>query len=170
MEMTKEHLGVQRAQRGDRAAFNQLVTQCEAVAFGLAYHLLGDSQLAEAAMQQSVLLAFQQLDQMQGEPFQCFLLSRLIQICQRLQPKSPEEVDNSPQHKQQGLRLLPFEQQVAVLLSDTYGFAQPDIARVMDISPERIAQAVVRGRATLRQRWFGPNPFLPHRQELRRTG
>lgn len=66
---------IERAARGDHAAFGALVEQYQEVAFRAAYLIVRDSQAAEDVAQDAFIRAFRHLDSFrQGEPFRPWLL------------------------------------------------------------------------------------------------
>lgn len=62
------------ASNGDLEAFNQLVLNYQNLAFGHAFAVLGDSDLAEDATQDSFIKAFQALGSFRGGSFRGWLL------------------------------------------------------------------------------------------------
>lgn len=150
----RETVLVQRACRGDRAAFNQLVAVHQGIAYSLAAHLLDDRERAEDAVQQSVLRTFQQMNDFQGEGFRCWLLRTVAHICQDWSQDAPRRVRISGERIQQGLSLLPFEQRLALLLSDVYGLSRQESGIVMAASEETVTQMLYSGRVMLRNLLF----------------
>jgi RNA polymerase sigma-70 factor, ECF subfamily len=69
-----EEMLVAMATKGDLNAFNQLVLTYQDMAFNYARALLGDQGLAEDAVQDSFLKAFQHMKQFRGDSFRGWLL------------------------------------------------------------------------------------------------
>jgi RNA polymerase sigma-70 factor (ECF subfamily) len=65
---------VRMVSNGDLDAFNQLVLAYQNMAFNLAYTLLGDSDSAEDATQESFIKAFQNIGRFRGGSFRAWLL------------------------------------------------------------------------------------------------
>jgi RNA polymerase sigma-70 factor (ECF subfamily) len=69
-----EEIWIEQASRGDLDAFNQLVLQHQDLAYRHAYAMLNDQWLAEEAVQDSFLKAFQKLDGFRGGSFRAWLM------------------------------------------------------------------------------------------------
>lgn len=91
---------VRFASNGDLDAFNQLVLRYQNVAYNLASTLLGDSDIAEDATQESFIKAFQALHTFRGGSFRAWLLRIVTNTCYDLirrsnrhpaQPLLPED-------------------------------------------------------------------------------
>src|SRR5262245_15205424 len=65
---------VRMASKGDLEAFNQLVLDYQNLAYNHAYALLGDSDSAEDATQESFIKAFQAMNRYRGGSFRGWLL------------------------------------------------------------------------------------------------
>jgi RNA polymerase sigma factor (sigma-70 family) len=72
---------VAAAQKGDLAAFNQLVTLYETRVYNLAFRMLGEVAAAEDAAQDSFLQAYRALAQYRGGSFRSWLLRIATNIC-----------------------------------------------------------------------------------------
>ena len=66
---------LERASKGDLDAFNQLVIQYQNLAYSHAYALLGDTNSAEDATQDSFIRAFQAMSTFRGGSFRSWLLT-----------------------------------------------------------------------------------------------
>ncbi|HET6823791.1 MAG TPA: sigma-70 family RNA polymerase sigma factor [Anaerolineales bacterium] len=73
MSVDEEQL-TKRAMEGDLEAFNQLVLRYQDIAYNHAYTLLGDSDQAEDAVQESFVKAFQAMNGFRGVSFRGWLL------------------------------------------------------------------------------------------------
>lgn len=65
---------IDRAVKGDLEAFNQLVLRTQNLAYHHAYVMLNDSWLAEEAVQDSFIKAFQKIDGFHGGSFRAWLM------------------------------------------------------------------------------------------------
>ncbi|MFI5334031.1 MAG: RNA polymerase sigma factor [Chlamydiales bacterium] len=57
-EAAQERIAIARSQRGDRSAFNSLVTRYQSAAYGLALRMLGDPEAAADVTQDAFFAAF----------------------------------------------------------------------------------------------------------------
>lgn len=73
-EQTAEETLVGRASEGDLDAFNQLVLKYQDMAYNHAYSLLSDRALAEDAVQESFIKAFQSVAGFRGGSFRAWML------------------------------------------------------------------------------------------------
>lgn len=79
MEFKNQLLGmdellIEQASKGDLDAFNQLVLHNQDLAFRHAYAMLNDPWLAEEAVQDSFMKAFQKIDGFRGGSFRAWLM------------------------------------------------------------------------------------------------
>jgi RNA polymerase sigma factor (sigma-70 family) len=81
MQEEPEDLVVAAAQRGDLAAFNQLVTNHEQRVYNLAYRMLNDAEAAADATQDAFFQAYRALSQYRGGSFKSWLLRIASNIC-----------------------------------------------------------------------------------------
>src|SRR5438105_286725 len=73
--MDSETTLVQRAQAGDRSAFEELVRRCSRLVFARLYLDTGDTHLSEDLLQDTLLIAFRTIGQLtQPERFRAWLL------------------------------------------------------------------------------------------------
>lgn len=78
----EDRLLMERAQRGDRDAFAQLVERYQTPVYNLAYRMLGDANDAEDAAQETFLRAYAQLQRFHGDQkFASWLLSIAAHYC-----------------------------------------------------------------------------------------
>jgi len=66
---------VERAQRGDLQAFNQLVLRFQDAVYGLTLRMLGSSQPAEDATQEAFIRAWRRIDTYRGGSFRSWLFT-----------------------------------------------------------------------------------------------
>lgn len=72
---------IRAAQRGDISSFNALVLAYQALAYNVAYRLLGDADLAADATQEAFLSAFRHLQALRGPSFRPWLLRIVTRTC-----------------------------------------------------------------------------------------
>jgi RNA polymerase sigma-70 factor, ECF subfamily len=81
MQEEPEDFVVAAAQRGDLAAFNQLVTKHEQRVYNLTYRMLNDAEAAADATQDAFFQAYRALAQYRGGSFKSWLLRIASNIC-----------------------------------------------------------------------------------------
>ena len=79
--MDRDDVLVTAAQQGDLRAFNQLVLEYQGLAFNVAYHILGNSDGAADATQDSFLKAYRSINSYRGGSFKAWLLRVLTNTC-----------------------------------------------------------------------------------------
>ncbi len=72
---------IRAAQKGDAAAFNQLVRGYQALVFRTACRVLGDSAAAEDATQDAFISAFKHIKSYRGGSFKAWLLRIVTNLC-----------------------------------------------------------------------------------------
>lgn len=170
---------VGRAAGGDRTAFAQLAEHYQSACYGLAWRLLGDSDLAMDATQDALLHAYGAIGRFRGGIFRSWLLritaNASYDILRRSQRRpatalpEPEEggvelADASApnpvveatraelyRHLDVALRLLPEDQRVAVVLCDVYGMDYGDVASATETPLGTVKSRIHRGRLRLRE-------------------
>lgn len=98
-----DDLLVMRAQRGELAAFNQLVLRHQDAAYSLARRFLGSAEAAEDATQDAFLRAYNALDRFRGGRFRAWLMQIVANACrdelrrrQRRPTRSLDEARDDP--------------------------------------------------------------------------
>ncbi len=76
-----EHALIRAAQKGDVAAFNQLVRAYQAQVYRTAYRVLGERPAAEDATQEAFVSAFKHLRAFRGGSFKAWLLRIVTNAC-----------------------------------------------------------------------------------------
>jgi len=76
-----EQFSIRAAQKGDVAAFNQLVRAYQAQVFRTAYRVLGDQAGAEDAAQDAFISAYKHLRDFRGGSFKAWLLRIVTNAC-----------------------------------------------------------------------------------------
>ncbi len=85
---------ITRSQRGDRAAFNELVVRYQSAAYGLALRMLGDPETAADVTQDAFFAAFRNIRSLRGISFRAWLLRIVSNGCYdywRAQRRRPTE-------------------------------------------------------------------------------
>jgi len=179
------------SQRGDVTAFNRLVILYQEQAYNLAYRMLGNSESAADAAQDTFVSAFQAIKSFRGGSFRAWVLRIATNACydqlRRAQRQPAVSLDaiieetgdvppiasNSPTREevasrkelaayiQRSLLELPPEQRIVVALSDVQGFAYEEIAEITRSSLGTVKSRLSRGRAHLRDYLLRQPELLP---------
>ena len=179
------------SQRGDVTAFNRLVILYQEQAYNLAYRMLGNSESAADAAQDTFVSAFQAIKSFRGGSFRAWVLRIATNACYdqlrraQRQPAvsldaiieetgdvppiasnspTPEEVASRKElaaYIQRSLLELPPEQRIVVALSDVQGFAYEEIAEITRGSLGTVKSRLSRGRAHLRDYLLRQPELLP---------
>jgi RNA polymerase sigma-70 factor, ECF subfamily len=180
-----------RAHEGDLDAFNELVLDYQTLVYNLCYRLLGQAQAAEDATQEAFVKAWRSISSWRGESFRPWLLRIAANLCRdelrrrARRPSSsldaaldaglpePEDGSVSPESRalnrelrfrlEAGLRQLPEDQRLAVILCDVEGLDYSEIALVMDTSLGTVKSRIARGRLRMRQLITSDLELLPAR-------
>ena len=179
MTGTRQATLVAAARRGDRAAFAELVERHRPVVAALCRRVLGDSELAEDAVQEAVLLAMTGLDRLrQVDRFGSWLAGIGLNVCRRwLRERSreswsweavqggrladrpaagpgPEELAEAAElaaRIRQAVAVLPPGQRTAVTLYYLAGLSQVEVAAHAGTSVAAVKTRLHKGRAGLRE-------------------
>lgn len=76
-----ERVWIESALRGELDAFNQLILLYQDFLFNLAVRILGDEALAEDAVQETMISAFQKLSTFRGETLKPWLTRIMVNAC-----------------------------------------------------------------------------------------
>jgi RNA polymerase sigma-70 factor (ECF subfamily) len=188
------------AQKGDARAFNQLVLLYQSMVYNLAYRILGDPDAAADATQDAFLSAFKAMRKFRGGSFKAWLLRIVTNACydqlRSKQRKPTDSLDDLPvEHDhvrylrdpaeqpdefverqelseviQRGIRSLPADQRIVVVLSDVQGLSYQEIAQVMGLSLGTVKSRLSRGRTKLRDFLLRERELLPTQYRLRNAG
>ncbi len=135
--------------------FNQLVARHQATGYNLAYRLLGDGESAEKAVGRSVLLLFQQADEVAERDFPCLFLRAIVRVCAEMETSLARRGKPLSDEVQNGFNHLSYEQRTVLLLADLCGLSHGEIGAVVDMSEEAVRQMLSQARTALRNFWFG---------------
>ena len=80
-KLQAEQCLVRRSQRGDLAAFNELVLTYQTPVYRLAYWILGEEDAAEDAAQEAFFRAYQKIDSFNGLSFRAWILRIATNYC-----------------------------------------------------------------------------------------
>jgi RNA polymerase sigma-70 factor, ECF subfamily len=177
--LSDEETVVQRAAGGDRTAFAQLMEHYQSACYGLAWRLLGDSELAADATQDAFIHAYEAIARFRGGIFRSWLLRitanasyDILRRAQRRptttlpdpeegQPELPDVDAPNPvaeatraelyRHLDLALRRLPEDQRTAVVLCDVYGMDYNEVAQATASVLGTVKSRIHRGRLRLRE-------------------
>jgi RNA polymerase sigma-70 factor, ECF subfamily len=185
------------AQKGDVRAFNQLVLLYQSMAYNLAYRILSDPDAAADATQDAFISAFKAMRKFRGGSFKAWILRIVTNACYdqlRVKQRRPtDSLDDLPVEQdhvahlrdsaeqpdefvqrqqlnqviQAGIRSLPADQRVILVLSDVQGLSYQEIAEVADLSLGTVKSRLSRARAKLRDYLQDRGELLPARYRLR---
>ena len=188
---------VASARKGDARAFNQLVLLYQGMAYNVAYRILGDADSAADATQDAFLSAFKAIRQFRGGSFKAWMLRIVTNSCydqlrvkQRRPTDSLDDLEIEEDHLrplqdpseqpdehverlqlnqvlEEGIRRLPVEQRVVLVLSDVQGLNYQEIAEATGLSLGTVKSRLSRGRARLRDLLLEQKELLPARFRLR---
>lgn len=182
---------LQQAIHGDDNAFSLIVETYQRPVYNLCYRMLGDSQEAEDAAQETFWRAYQALHRYdQQRPFATWLLSIAAHYCIDQQRKRrfptlaldllPEETipDTTPnpekaflelEHQEQIQRLLARlspPDRAAIILRYWYQFSEEEIAQSLSLSISAVKSRLFRARRELAQAYEAPAAkALPERRK-----
>lgn len=178
MAMEENQL-ISAAQRGNLAAFNQLIGSYQGLAFNIAYSLLGDADSACDATQDAFLKAYLALARYHGGSFKAWLSRIITNTCydqlraarrrpttsldsipdpeycvnlidRRRQPAESAEDQELRAVIQLGMRALPAEQRTVIVLSDVEGYSYEEICQVTGMTMGTVKSRLSRARAKMR--------------------
>jgi RNA polymerase sigma-70 factor (ECF subfamily) len=171
---------IKAAQNGKLSAFNQLVMLHQGLAYNVAYRIMGDTDAAADATQDAFVKAFKSIEQYKGGSFKSWLMRIVTNTCYdqlRYQQRRPTEAleseeaeseymphlidDAEPPEEvvlryelgemlQQAINLLPPEQRMVLILSDSEGFSYQEIADITTSSLGTVKSRLNRARTKLR--------------------
>jgi RNA polymerase sigma-70 factor (ECF subfamily) len=166
---------LRRAQRGDHAAFAELVRAERGPVFNLALRLLGDRAEAEDVLQEALTRGWSHLPRLKaGAAFRTWLFRITVNLCRdrgrarsrhpvdplpdnivRLSARDPGPEDVALARERIGdiaaaLAAIPEEFRAAVVLRDVQQLSYEEIAEVLRIPPGTVRSRISRGRGELR--------------------
>ena len=163
---------IQRVLAGDRAAARSLYDQHVRRVFQVAYRLLGDTDQAEEATQDTFVKAFSRLGSFRGEAslgtwLHAIAVSMALTALRRKKRRLLRETDledastlpdsradSDPDLKEQlrrAIEALPEKFRIPVVLHDIEGFTHGEIARMTGVPEGTCKTRLMGGRAKLRE-------------------
>jgi RNA polymerase sigma-70 factor (ECF subfamily) len=162
---------VERAQGGDRRAFDELLRRHDPRMRCLAYRLTADRHRMDDALQEAYLKAYRALDRFRPDgDFGTWLYRITYNACidelrrRKRSPVStadpvdpvsgrpgPERVVSAAETVRHALATLPLDQRVTVVLVDGEGFDHREAAEILGVAPGTVASRLHRARAALRR-------------------
>jgi RNA polymerase sigma-70 factor (ECF subfamily) len=187
MLMDEQEL-ISQSKDGDVEAFNLLVEQYQRLVYNIALRMLGNSEAAEDASQDTFLSAYKAIGKFRGGSFKSWVLHIAANSCRDklrvarryriisldtllLEPDSLPQANNTESPEDyalrrelgrflnEGLAHLPEDQRLVVILSDVQGLRYEEVAQVTGSSLGTVKSRLNRGRTRLRD-------FLLQREEL----
>lgn len=185
------------AQKGDAAAFNQLVRAYQEMVYRTAYRVLGDRAAAEDATQDAFVSAFKHIRGYRGGSFKAWLLRIVTNACYdqlRVKQRRPtdsldamiEESDGPPlkiddgesPHEfaerqelgallQKGIDALAADHRMTLVFSDVEGLSYEEIAEAMGTNVGTVKSRLSRARAQLRDFLVAQKELTPARYRLK---
>jgi RNA polymerase sigma-70 factor, ECF subfamily len=167
MDGGAEQALIDRAQRGDRVAFERLLEPAVRSATRLAFAMLQDRSEAEDAFQESALRAWQRLRNLRGgSRFQPWFIGIVANQCREVRrgrwrqvirlpdPTAMESVDEAAWLDGEDLRRavtgLPYDQRAAILLHFHLDMPLSDVAIALGISVPGVKTRINRALKRLR--------------------
>lgn len=188
---SEEYQAVELAQNGDLGAFNQLVVTYQRLAFSVAYRMLQDEDAASDAVQDSFIKAYRALHTFRGGIFKSWLLRIVVNTCYDVlrarhryaadslddepgeDEYAPQFVDGSESPHdfvermevseliEHGIRSLPPDQRLALVLCDVHGYAYEEIAEITGANMGTVKSRISRARSRLRDFLLQKPELLP---------
>ncbi|MCS7207194.1 MAG: sigma-70 family RNA polymerase sigma factor [Dehalococcoidia bacterium] len=181
---------IAQSKQGDSEAFNRLVVRYQGQVFTLAYRMLGDRAAAEDATQETFLSAYQNIHSFHEGNFRAWLLRIAVNACRdhlrsgyrrktlSLEGMAEEDPttpfpsnDEAPEDYAlrrelreaiaQGLKALPPDQRLAILLVDVQGLSYEEAAQVMGVPIGTVKSRLSRARLAMRTFLLSKKELLP---------
>lgn len=177
-----------RAQNGDDEAFTELVNIYQNPVYNLCYRMLGDSQEAEDAAQETFWRAYQAIRRYdRSRPFATWLLSIAAHYCIDQQRKrrlptleiddwmeevlpdttpDPERSVSNSQEQETLRRMLKGmnpQDRAALILRYWYEFSEEEISRALQISVSAVKSRLYRARLRMAELWQAEQTSLAER-------
>ena len=185
------------AQKGDAAAFNQLVRAYQASVYRAAYRVLGERASAEDATQDAFISAFKHLRSYRGGSFKAWLLRIVTNACydqlrakQRRPAISLDATDENSDEPnwvadggesphafaerrelgaviQRGIETLAPDQRLTLVFADVEGLSYDEIAQAMGTNVGTVKSRLSRARAELRDFLLAHAELVPAQYRLK---
>jgi RNA polymerase sigma-70 factor, ECF subfamily len=171
METSDSQL-IERLQRGEDAAFDELLSLYQHPVINFCYRLLGDAGDADDVAQDVFVRVYQRIgDYRPGGKFSTWLFALARNACidrLRYRKRHPTEpLDGAPEpatvsheteareigeHIAAAVSELPEDQRTALVLAEYHGMSYVEIADIMRTSEKSVESRLYRAKQTLRQR------------------
>jgi RNA polymerase sigma-70 factor, ECF subfamily len=183
--MEADHVLVEKAKKGEVAAFSELVLRHQKSMLRLAYRVVGDFEMAQDVVQESFMKAFQKLSAFEGRSaFKSWVFQITLNTAKnKLRGRRPETVDIDKTHIaeehdfevdvmhvelkniiQSEVDKLPFKQKTALSLRIFEDLSFAEIAEIMqcpyDTAKANYRHALIKLRHTLSEQ-SNIKVFLP---------
>lgn len=169
-----------RVLAGEVDAFNELIRTVETPAYSVAYRILHDEESAADALQESLLKAYRALPTFRGGRFKHWFLRIVTNTCYDLlrewrskrtasldalplaaesaapfvdpaeRPEAYAERMEAQAWIERGLRAMPVDQRMVVVLCDVQGHKYEEAAEILGIPVGTVKSRLSRGRVWLR--------------------
>ena len=179
VQSTEERGLIERAGRGDAAAFEQLIAEHESRMYAVALRMCGNREDAQDCLQEAMIRIYRAISSFKGQSsfatwaYRITMNSCLDELRRRKNRQatsldalldvgfSPADEDNTPEHfslaeerkrvLERAIGSLPEDMRSAVVLRDVQGMSYEQIADVLDTNVGTIKSRISRGRERLRQ-------------------
>jgi RNA polymerase sigma-70 factor (ECF subfamily) len=166
------------AQKGDVAAFNELVVAYQELAYNVALRLVGDAETAADVTQDAFVSAFRNLGQFKGGSFRSWLLRivtngsyDVLRARRRHDDASLDDLMDETGFDapdpgdlpetlvlrreqlvglQAALQVVPLPQRTVLVLFDVHGLAYEEIATILNLNLGTVKSRLSRARSRLR--------------------
>ena len=192
--MEDESQLVRRSQQGDLDAFNLLVERYQGQVYNLALRLLGDQALAADASQEAFMSAYRGIKAFRGGNLRSWFLRiaanaskdmlrsakarpaaslDALELVPSATPRSREESPEDSAVRQelgreigQGMKTLPHDQRLALVLVDIQGFSYEEAAQTIGKPVGTVKSRLSRAREQMREYLRSRPELLPARFRL----
>ncbi|PID86187.1 MAG: RNA polymerase subunit sigma-24 [Chloroflexi bacterium] len=198
--MEDENLFINKAQKGDVAAYNRLVLHYQSLVYNVVYRIMNEPQAAEDMTQEAFISAYKALNRFRGGNFKAWLLRIATNACydelrhRKRRPqssldelteahesfsflRSPEEGPEAQAQRvdmmnaiEQCLQGLPDDQRITAVLRDVEGYDYSEIAEITSASLGTVKSRLSRARHKLRDCLQGFRELLPAQYRLQSNG
>ena len=172
--ITEEHEIIKQCLNGDADQYAVLVDRYSAMAFNIAYRIVGDADVAKDMAQESFISAYTALEDFKfGSKFSSWLYRIVVNKCRdhhkaakeattvdeivELVPargQTPEQASSSRQTGdmiQKALSILPVEQREVIVLKHVEGLDYGEIADILGVGVNALKVRAHRGRERLKE-------------------
>jgi RNA polymerase sigma-70 factor (ECF subfamily) len=179
---------VERAQGGDREAFDALATSLYDRLYAIGRRILRDADVAEDAVQDALIKAWRDLRGLrEPDRFDAWMYRLLVRACHdqvrgrrrfdveihaiHVDSPDPEDEFGRVAHRdelERAFETLPFEQRVVLVLTHYVGMPAPEVARILGIPSGTVYSRLHYGTQAMRAA-LSLSPAAAPAQLIRRT-